>query len=131
MTIEKIEKNNKILAIIIRADIKDKLNFPTPKEFPMQLGIHNRDKGEESKPHIHFGHKQLTKVPSHELFHIIKGKVQINIYDFQKNLVKEVILNTGDTIFLTAGHSVKFLEKTKMLEVKQGPFRKKLDKEYF
>ena len=129
--IEKIEKNNELIAIIIKGHPEEKLNFVTPDEFPIQLGFHNREKGEEIQPHLHKNIPELKDIPAHEMFHIKEGKVEIGLFDSRKELVKKVIVEKGDTIFLTAGHSFKFLEDTKMFEVKQGPYRDKEDKEYF
>ena len=129
--IEKIEKDNQLLAIIIRKELDDKLNFITPDESTMQIGIQNRKKGEEILPHKHKPIPELKNIPVHETFHIIQGKAQVSIFDSNKQLEKQVILNPGDTIFLSTGHSITFLEDTKMLEVKQGPYRgKETEKEY-
>ena len=130
--IERIEKNDKLLAIVVRKEINDKLNFVTPDEFPLQLGFHNRKKGEEVEPHSHRPIPELKEIPSHEMFHVIEGRVQVNIFDFNKELVKQVILDPGDTIFSASGHSMVFLKDSKVLEVKQGPYRgKEEEKEYF
>ena len=130
--IEKIEQDGKLLAIVVRKDIDDKLTFVTPDEFPLQLGFHNRKKGEEIIPHLHRNIPELKDLPSHEMFHVIQGKVQVNVFDSRKELAKQVILDSGDTIFSTSGHSMTFLEDSKVLEVKQGPYRgKEEEKEYF
>ena len=132
MSIEKIEKDNELLAIIVRRSIQDPLNFVTPDEFPIQLGFHNRKKGEEVSAHSHRPIEELKNLPAHEMFHVIQGKVQFNIFDNKKELTKQVILEDGDTIFSTSGHSVVFLEDSKVLEVKQGPYRgKEEEKEFF
>jgi len=130
--IERIEKDDKLLAIVVRRNIEDKLNFVVPNEFPLQLGFHNRKKGEEALPHLHRNIPELKNIPSHEVFHVIEGKVQVNVFDSKKEIARQVILEQGDTIFSASGHSVVFLEDSKVLEVKQGPYRgKDADKVYF
>ena len=63
-------------------------------------------------------------IESQEIFVIEKGKLLIGLY---RGKIKhtEVTLTDGNIILLNCGHSIKFLEDTKMVEVKQGPYRKK------
>lgn len=130
--IEKIQEKGELLAIVIRPNLEDPLNFVTPEDSPIQLGFHNRKKGEFVLPHLHKLIPELKNIPSYEMFHITKGKAQVEIFNKSNQKASQTILSSGDTIFLIAGHSVKFLEDTKMLEVKQGPYRgKEEDKEYF
>lgn len=130
--IERIEKDNEVLAIVVRAGLDDKMNFITPDNFPIQLGFQNRDQGEKVDPHLHREIEEIKNVPAHEIFYIISGKVKVKIFDNKKEIVDEKILNDGDTIFLASGHSVDFLEKTKLFEIKQGPYRGKAEeKEFF
>ena len=46
-SIEKIKQDGELLAIVVRKSISTPLNFVTPDEFPIQLGFHNRKKGEQ------------------------------------------------------------------------------------
>jgi len=132
MSIEHIKKDDELLAIVVRRTIQDTLNFVTPDEFPIQLGFHNRTKGTEVEAHSHRPIPELKDLPAHEMFHVIQGKVQFNIFDNKKELSKQIILEDGDTVFSVSGHSVVFLEDSKVLEVKQGPYRgKEQEKEYF
>ena len=122
--IEYIKKNGEILAIIVRSRDSDKgLEFPTPNEFPLQLGFHSRLKGEYIKAHTHMPFKNLN-IQSQEIFVIEKGKLLVDLYH-GKTKHTEVILTEGNIILLNCGHSIKFLEDTKMIEVKQGPYRQK------
>lgn len=123
---EKIENGGgEILAILVRKGTQnDKLNFITPDEFPLQVGIHNQEEGVIINAHKHRQYnKEPMKIEAQEFFYVESGKMQIDIYDINDTLFKSVILDEGDLILLNSGHGVKFLEKTKMLEVKQGPYR--------
>ena len=128
LKVEKIENNGKILAIVLRSSSPDQaVEFITPNEFPLQLGVHKRKKNEIVEAHEHFQFKELKNLEVQEIIFVKKGKISISIYD-KKDLFKTIILNNNDIILLNSGHSVKFLEDTKMFEVKQGPYRKR-DKE--
>jgi len=120
---EKIVKNGKVYAIIIRSDIKiDGVEFFTPEQYPFQLGLHIREVGNDIRPHIHKKIKREIEL-SQEALHIIYGKVEVDFFDEEKNKIATIVLNSGDTMLLVrGGHGFKVLEKTKMIEVKQGPY---------
>lgn len=122
--IEYIKKDEEVLAIIVRSGDSDKgLEFPTPNDFPLQLGLHIRPKGEYIKAHTHMPFKDLN-IQSQEIFIVEKGKILFGLYH-GKVKHTEVILTNGSIILLNCGHSIRFLEDTKAIEVKQGPYRQK------
>src|SRR3989338_6215483 len=125
MAPEIIEIDSKILAIVLRfGDVTDKLKFITPEYFPLQTGIHNREKGTYIEPHQHIDFEILKNFPCLESFYVEKGKVRVGIFN-GKEKVKDVILNQGDSITLNSGHDIEFLEDTRLLEYKQGHYRGK------
>ena len=124
--LERVRKDNDILAIIIRKQFnKEGLNFLTPDDFPLQLGVHNRKKGFLVPAHAHIPLYDLKDITAQEIFHIQKGKIEVTLFDKQDKNAGCVIINEGDTILLVEGHSIKFLEDTVMTEIKQGPYRGK------
>ena len=128
-SIEKIKYQNKIIAIIIRFSFhKDGIEFFSPKDFSQQLGYMNRPKGYKIQPHIHLLHDRKVKLTQETLV-IRKGKIKVNFYTPKKKYFKSVILKTGDIILLAnAGHGFEFLEKSEIIEIKQGPYLEKEDK---
>jgi len=124
MYIERITHGSKVLAIILRDDyIKKGVSFVSPEEYPLQMGVHVRKRGEVVKPHIHRPFINIAEIPSQEVFHVVHGKVQVDLYKRGKKM-NSCILKDGDTILLAfSGHGIKFLEDTRMIEVKQGPYR--------
>src|SRR3989338_7142661 len=122
--IEEISKDGELLAIIVRSAKSERaLEFPTPGDFPMQLGIHNRPKGDYVKAHAHVPFKNLD-IPAQEIFFIEKGRMLVTLYS-GKDKYKDVVVSDGEIILLNCGHSMKFLEDTRAVEVKQGPYRQK------
>ena len=65
------------------------------------------------------------------MLHIEEGRVEVNVYKKGKRIASS-ILDSGDTILLLrGGHGFKILEDSRIIEVKQGPYRdKRIDKEY-
>jgi hypothetical protein len=132
--VRKIKIKNELLGILLSKSFdKEGVNFITPNELTLQLGIHNRKKGEESKAHKHIPIPKLTNVPILEVFFIEKGKVRLNFFDDNWKKIKSIVLKRGD-IFInttTKAHSLEYLTKTKMIEVKQGPYRSKKEDKIF
>ncbi|MHA1381691.1 MAG: hypothetical protein ACTSRG_25255 [Candidatus Helarchaeota archaeon] len=49
--------------------------------------------------------------------------MQVTFYNRISQEISEATLNDGDLIvLLSGGHGFKFLEETKMIEIKQGPY---------
>jgi hypothetical protein len=61
----------------------------------------------------------------------VKGKVAVDLFFKNKKVVTK-ILKGGDLILLmNGGHGFRFLDDTKIIEIKQGPYNdQKTDKTY-
>ncbi|HLC96380.1 MAG TPA: hypothetical protein VJH97_03600 [Candidatus Nanoarchaeia archaeon] len=126
VNIEKVEENG-LLALIVHGDSYDEgLNFPTLPTLPFQLGLHNQKKGSVVEAHQHHMIK-AGNIVSTEVFYIKKGKVKVSIYNQKKQKVKDIIASAGDIVYLLSGHALEYLEDTIMFEVKQGPYRSRMD----
>jgi len=132
MTVERISHSNKLLAIIIRANFsRDGIEFFTPDDFSQQLAYMNRPAGYVITPHIH-NKLQREVFYTQEVLFIRQGKVKIDFYDDDRQIIDTRILATGDVILLASGgHGFEMLEPTEMIEVKQGPFAGEHDKTRF
>jgi len=128
---EIISKKNKILAIIVRKNFKNKgIKFFTPNEFSQQLAQMTHKKG--TKISCHYHKKNIRKtVSTQEVLIIKKGKLKVLLFE-KKKFVTSKILKDGDLILLAyGGHGFKALTKVTFLEVKQGPYFPKADKIVF
>jgi len=130
--VERIYSDQTLIAIIIRSEFDEKgVSFFSPHEFSQQLGILIHPSGFEVKPHVHKKISRDVRV-TQEVLHLIRGKVEIVLYDEEQRLIRTCILNSGDTILLAfGGHGLRVLEPAKIVEIKQGPYAGMDDKEYF
>jgi hypothetical protein len=130
--IEHIEADDKPIAIIVRNDFNQPgVNFFSPFEFSQQLGILVHPPGHEVKAHVHNVIARDVRV-TQEVLHIIEGKVEITLFTENRTYITSRLLFKGDTVLLAyGGHGIKILEPSKILEVKQGPYAGKEDKEFF
>lgn len=126
----------KLLAIIVKKknyhSSKNIIDFFTKNHLNIQFGILNHNKNYLIKPHIHIKKKIKKKVKTSEVLYIISGKIRVDFYFNKKKYLFSKILNSGDIIMLNDfGHGFKILKKTRLLEVKQGPYSEKNDKIQF
>lgn len=130
--IEQIQADDKPIAIIVRNQFnRPGVHFFSPFEFSQQLGILVHPPGHEVKAHVHNVIARDVRV-TQEVLHIIEGKVEITLFSENKDYITTRILSPGDTVLLAyGGHGIKILEPSKILEVKQGPYAGKEDKEFF
>ncbi len=83
------------------------------------------------EPHVHNPVQREVSYTKEVLF-IKSGKLRVDFYDDHKNYIESKILITGDVILLsTGGHGFEMLEKSEIIEVKQGPYAGDADKTRF
>jgi hypothetical protein len=129
---ETLKLNNKIIAIIIRANFsKDGIEFFTPNNFSQQLGYMKREKGYHIEPHIHNSIAREVMLTQEILF-IKCGKVRVDFYSDDQDYFESRVLKSGDIILLAnSGHGIVTLEESEIIEVKQGPYLEAEDKVRF
>ena len=121
----KSKKNNKInLGIIFRnKKITNRRNNLCNENEYLQVSTQKLNKNFEIKPHIHLKLNRKTTI-TQETWIIIKGEIEVKIYDIDKSYIKKLILKKGDLfILLRGGHSMKVLKNnTEFYEIKNGPY---------
>lgn len=119
-----IKHQGKTIALITRSQHRiTNLQFFTPEENPLQVGIHHKNGGVKVAPHVHTT-KPTTISEVHEVFFVIKGKIRLTMYSqYTGEKIRSVILKTGDSaVHMGEGHGLDFLQETTLFEVKQGPY---------
>ena len=130
--IEHIYSGDQPLVYIIRAAYEpDQTEFLTPPEFKQQVGYVVYPAGGEIKRHTHRP-LERSLVGTSEVLIVRKGHCEIDIYDDDRNLVTTRELHKGDIMLMVGGgHGFRMLERTVLLEVKQGPYVGIDEKELF
>lgn len=128
--IEKIIYKKKLLAIIVHTKkIKNKgTKFISPNNFTHQVGFMNRPTGHIIIPHTH--KKTLRKINNtSEVLFVKSGVLRVDFYINSNKYFFSKLLKKDDLIILHDGsHGFKIIKKCKLIEIKQGPFIKSLDK---
>ena len=112
-------------------EAKPGVDFITDRTLSQQLAIISQPKGHVIPRHVHLLSPREVKYTQETLV-IVRGCLQIELYDSNKNLVESLTLGAGDIILLVSGgHGFTVLENCLIIEVKQGPFDAQHDKERF
>jgi hypothetical protein len=124
MPIEKIEQQGTLYAFIVRRDTSkpDSVQFLTPDEFPLQLGLIERPSGYAFRPHIHRDMRYDVNT-TQEVLYVERGRVRVTIYTPEWEVIRRTEMTAGDILFsVTGGHGFEVLEDVRLIEVKQGPY---------
>jgi hypothetical protein len=130
--IEIITENGTELCYIIRAEFApDTTTFVTPPHFKQQVGFIAYPAGGEVHRHVHLPlERHLTGTS--EVLLVRKGRCVLDVYGDTKELVASREVKTGDLVLMVGGgHGFRMLEDTLFLEVKQGPYLERDEKERF
>jgi hypothetical protein len=133
MSMEYIKtKDNVLTSIIIRREYKpNETTFITSPDLAQQVGFVVYPTGGVIKRHIH---KTVDRqnISSSEALIVRQGRLEIDIYDQNRNLVATRELMEGDFVLMVSGgHGFRILEAAILLEVKLGPYAGPADKELF
>jgi hypothetical protein len=125
--LEIVEVEGVHLATIIRTKKSPSgSKFYTPDSSQFQVGVHSKEKGTHTKAHYYTKGKVEIERPVQEIFYIESGRLRMTMYDAQnRRVVAERELGPGDLMILAGvtAHGVDFLEDTRLVEIKQGPFQ--------
>lgn len=127
--IKQITDNDKILAIIIKANYtKEGVEFFTPNDFSQQLAYMKHKKGKIIDAHTHNAAPREV-VYTKEVLVIRKGKLRVDFYNDDRKYIESEILEDGDVILLAfGGHGFECITDVEMIEIKQGPYLGEDDK---
>ena len=129
--IEKVEKKNRLLAMIIRNEYQcEGVDFITPSEYSQQVAYMHHQTGKDIDAHVHnMVHRNV--VLTQEVLFIKKGILRVDFYEYEDYLESRN-LYAGDIILLVSGgHGFHVVEEVEMIEVKQGPYAGDQDKKRF
>ena len=123
MSIEVIEHDGTRYAEVIWADARvEKTRFFSPPESSFQFGLLAHEAGYQEDPHYHqAARREIDDLQ--QMFVMQRGVVDVQLFDDEGRLLREVRVGPGDAVVLIHGtHAIKVVEDFQALSVKQGPF---------
>ena len=113
-----------LLHIVNRlSDISHQRKDIVPDKEYLQVGVFKMDEGKTFRPHQHIPLQRQTDI-TQESWLVFRGRVKAQLYDTDKTLLEEVVLEPGDcSITLRGGHNyVSLDDDTVVYEYKTGPY---------
>ena len=122
-----LQTEGRVQAIVVRSGYKNKpVDFFTADDNELQMGMFTREAGHVVEPHYH-GCTPFVIDSMQEFVLVKEGRVKLRLFTKAGKPTHKTVLETGDSVLLVeSGHSMEFLEKSTLLEVKQGPYEKNL-----
>jgi hypothetical protein len=119
---ERITAHDVTLALVVRAvPAPPGAQFVTPPEAGLQVGVLTHADGTNIPRHKHREIERRVSGTS-EVLLVRSGSCEVDVYD-DDELIATTQLSPGDVMVLLAGgHSLRMLEDTVLVEVKQGPY---------
>ena len=129
---EKVMHSGRLLAVIIRRDFGGPgVEFITPEQASLQVGVLIHPKAATIRPHAHKPNPR-TITDTQEVLFIRKGRLRVDFYDDRKAFLESRVVGEGDALVLiSGGHGFEALEDVEMIEAKTGPYMGEDDKERF
>lgn len=124
MTVQQIEHDGRVLAILVRNDDWGKgLNFISNDEDFLQVGTWWYDQGKLLQPHIHLEAPRQVSY-TQEVIYVREGRIRADIFTDGEEKLMSVEVEKGDLlVLLGGGHGYEILEDdTQVIEVKNGPY---------
>lgn len=119
----KVEVDGEVYAILACAkDVKEGTEWFGEKYEPLQASRMNYKAWSEFRIHKHILNPRTIKF-TQEAFIVIKGKIEVGIYDDNCVMIGRLEAWEGEAIFVyRGGHGVRILEDSLLYEVKAGQF---------
>lgn len=120
-----VDGGSGLLGIIFRAAsvLPKGVHFFTDQDLHLQLGVIEREAGDEIAPHEHPPQDMVRYSRPAEVLIVQSGRIAVTFFSYSRELVETKELGLGDAvILLRGGHSVKFMEDSRVIEVRSGPF---------
>lgn len=130
MEIQKIKSSeNVLIAIVIPSSYNNSgINFLTFPDSTLQLAIISSEKGYEVPKHYHPEYNRII-CKTMECIFVKYGKLRINFYDNKNEYIGNYLARNGDVVlFMNGGHSIEYMQKSEIIEIRQGPYYKERDK---
>lgn len=130
--VETVADGGAVIALIVQrsAGQEPGAAFFTDPSAPQQVARLTFARGHVVAPHRH-RRRALLLTRTTEVLVIEEGKARIDLFARDGRALATRVLQAGDlAVLLDGGHGLTMLERTVILEIKQGPYRgREFDKE--
>lgn len=124
--LEKVYIGKKLVGVVIRKSIEvnNGISFFTAPKDPLQFAIHNHSKSYESKIQSNKLIKSIVLNHKHKFIYLVTGTAKVEFILESGKVRNTIAIQKGDSIIIrNILHKVIFSPKSKVIEIKQGPYK--------
>lgn len=123
MRVERFEHEGELLGVLISGSAaEDGFQLVGSNEDALQVGRNSRPAGYYARAHYHPPSAPAKLAARQEMLHVLSGRIRVDLFTIGGGVGPSFEACAGDTVFLRAGHAVTFIERSELLELKQGPY---------
>ncbi len=120
-----VVRHNKTYALLFSAeDFQPGAKFVSEPEWRLQVGLLALPAGHAIAAHTHLPQEAGPMEPTQEFLLVMSGKIEADFFDETGECFHTETVRQGEVMFhIRGGHAFRFLEETRLIEVKSGPYR--------
>jgi hypothetical protein len=117
-------RDNMTYALILSADdFRPGAKFVSESDWPLQVGLLTFPSGHAIAAHAHLLQSHPRAQPTQEFLLVVNGQLEVDFFDESGQFLQTETLQQGNALFqIRGGHAFRFLEPTRLIEVKSGPY---------
>ncbi|HEV2490512.1 MAG TPA: hypothetical protein VGT03_11930 [Candidatus Acidoferrales bacterium] len=109
--------------VLSSQDFQPGAKFVSEREWALQVGLLALPSGHTIPAHAHLLRDGPKDQLIQELLFVVSGKMEVDFFDKAGQLFGTETLRQGEILFhIRGGHAFRFLEPTRLIEVKSGPY---------
>jgi hypothetical protein len=116
--------NNKTYALVLSVDdFRPGVRFVSEPEWALQVGLLMPAAGHAIDAHVHLPHDGREVRLTQEFLFVISGSMEVDFFNEPSQRFHTETVRQGEALLhIQGGHAFRFLEETRLLEVKSGPY---------
>lgn len=104
-------------------DFQPGAKFVSEADWPLQVGLMTLPSGHAIAAHAHLLREGPQVQSAQEFLFVVSGKIEVDFFDETGRRFQTETLQQGQALFhIQGGHAFRFLEPTRLIEVKSGPY---------
>lgn len=133
--VREYKHNGKLVALLVRREFQNRrpskhATFVSANSQSLQLGVGYYPRYLRAPAHTH--RRMDLKARYEELLHLVRGRMRVDLYSTDKVKFASLVMRAGDTAhFVSGGHGFTMLSPCKCIEIKQGPYLGRKNKDLF
>lgn len=109
--------------VLSSGDFQPGAKFVSEADWPLQVGLMTLPTGHAIAAHAHLLREGTQVQPTQEFLLVFSGKMEVDFFDDAGRRFQTESLRQGEALFhIRGGHAFRFLEPTRLIEVKSGPY---------